>query len=61
MTRDEWTRRYAARVWELGVNEPLATQVAEIGAQVQAENGDPWEDPEHYANDEMSYWDDDGE
>lgn len=58
MTREEWTRRYAARIKErAGVDDDFALQCAEVGAtEYQRENGDVWAEPEEEADIELSYW-----
>ncbi len=59
MTREEWTRRYAARLKEVaGIPDETAMQLAHVGADENfANNGDEWLDPEDDADVEMSYWD----
>lgn len=70
MTRDEWMRRYAARIMErAGWDDVSAIQASEIGAQefermeCAAGNAIDWsvESPEDAADDEMIYWEHDGE
>ncbi len=72
ITREEWVRRYAARVHaksELPIEQ--CTNFAEIGAESYEynyrEKGEPlvwhgeghWLSPESLADEEMSYWEDD--
>jgi hypothetical protein len=76
ISREEWTRRYAARIMEIAeFPEQAAISAAEIGADLYEE--DEWHpekpvvwwggpsgehmSPEHAADEEMSYWEDDGE
>lgn len=74
ISRDEWARRYAARVIEqTGGAERWAMEVARIGADEYERNeraagcavvwwGGPsgsYNTPEDEADEEMSYWDDD--
>lgn len=66
--REEWIRRYAARVrQQAGWSLPEAEEAARVGAEVYAAseraagNAVVWclgltLGPEHYADDEMSYW-----
>lgn len=68
MTKDEWKRRYAARIMEQAEwPEVPAIQASEVAAQEYermeraAGNAIVWERPEQDADDEMSYWEDDGE
>jgi hypothetical protein len=75
--REEWQRRYAARIMErAGWPEHAAIEAARVGAEEYERNeraagnavvwlgvsaGGPWDTPEDLADEEMSYWDDDGE
>jgi hypothetical protein len=66
LTRDEWSRRFAARIMEVaGWDERAAMRCAAEAANQHESNereaGDTvdWLDPEEYADVEMSYWDDD--
>lgn len=66
MTRDEWKRRYAARISERsGWSAEDAAECAEIGAECYeqnergAGNAVEWSCSEEEADEEMSYWDDD--
>lgn len=74
ITRDEWKRRYAARVMEgAGWDEMAAMKAAEVGADEYEEseracgNDVVWwggpsgatNTPEDVADEEMSYWTDD--
>lgn len=62
MTREEWTKRFAAHiVSRAGWDEKSARECADTAAQENFQcNGDEWLDPEDDADVEMSYWDDDG-
>jgi hypothetical protein len=61
LTREEWTRRFAARMMEVGgVLEHAAMDMAVAAAAENLEyNGDEWQDPEDDADDEMSFWEND--
>ena len=66
MTREEWERRYAARVMEVAdMPEQQAMEIARIGSEVYEEqeggavNWAEAECPEDMADDEMSYWEND--
>lgn len=66
LTREEWMRRYAARVMECaGVEEHQAIEIAKVGAECWAEGeraastAIEWIDPEDAADEEMSYWEND--
>ena len=74
ITRDEWKRRYAARIMErAGWDELAAMKAAELGADEYEESesacgidvvwwGGPsgaTNTPEDVADEEMSYWTDD--
>ena len=76
ISRDEWKRRYAARIMErAGWDECPAIAASEAGAEAYEEqergcgNAVIWwggpsganNTPEDEADDEMSYWTDDGE
>ena len=68
MTSEEWTRRFAARIQEqAGWSEEAAMQCAQAAAEshdyMERNSGrEPqWLDPEDAADDEMSYWEDDGD
>ena len=76
ISRDEWKRRYAARIMErAGWEECPAIAAAEAGADALQESeracgtavvwwGGPSgadNTPEYQADEEMSYWTDDGE
>lgn len=58
MSREEWERRYAARLMEAGgMDEVPAIQCAKEAADLNlVDNGDEWLDPEDDADVEMSYW-----
>ena len=64
MTREEWTRRYAAQVVANGLTEKEAEAVADAAVEskesmARFEGREPdWSDPEDAADDEMSYWGD---
>lgn len=62
-TVTEWLARYKARMIERGVPEDLAEQAAQAVDMSSGENSTNSldEDPEGAADDELSYWDDDGE
>lgn len=59
----EWLARYKARMIERGVPEELAEQAAQAVDMSSGEDSTNSldEDPEGAADDELSYWDDDGE
>ena len=59
MTREEWERRFAARLVEgSGIGIKLAGAIAQRAASQNLEmNGDEWLDPEEDADVEMSYAD----
>ncbi len=66
LTRDEWMRRYAARVMErAGWAERPAIVVSRASADTEEEEAradgraPAWVDPEGAADSEMSYWTDD--
>lgn len=75
--REEWQRRYAARIMErAGWPEHAAIEASRVGAEEYERNeraagnavvwlgvsaGGPWDTPEDCADEEMSYWEDDGE
>lgn len=68
LTREEWTRRFAARIMEVAKwDEIPAMRAAEDAAaeheRYEREAGDTvdWLDPEDEADCEMSYWTDDGD
>ena len=66
MTRDEWIDRCAARMTAVaGMARDNALYFAKECAAFEAESngpsGDGWNAPEDAADEEMSYWDDDGE
>lgn len=70
LTREEWKRRYAARIMERACwDEVSAIQASEIAAlefernERAAGNAIDWnaENPERVADEEMSYWENDGE
>lgn len=68
LTREEWMRRYAARVMEGASWDErpamLAAKAAAEGEEAEAaEEGRAvsWVDPEDAADIEMSYWTDDGD
>jgi ribose 1,5-bisphosphokinase PhnN len=70
ITRDEWKRRYAARIMERADwPEMAAIDASEVAAQEfermerAAGNAIDWnaECPEWAADEEMSYWENDGE
>ncbi len=58
MTREEWMRRYAARMVTIG---GMGRDVADEAAKAAADSAedDEWLDPEESADEEMSYWTDD--
>lgn len=62
-TVEQWLARYKARMVERGVPEDLAQQAVEAVDMSSGENSTNSldEDPEGAADDELSYWDDDGE
>jgi len=56
LTRDEWMRRYAAHLVEVGgLEQARADEFAEAGADLGWEDDDL---PEDAADEEMSYWGD---
>lgn len=55
-TKDAWTLRYCARFVELGV--PLHVALTEYRA---VDDRDYDDDPEHAADEAMSYWDGDAD
>lgn len=74
--REEWERRYAARIMErAGWPEHAAIEAGRVGAEEfernerEAGNAVVWrgapvgrfETPEEQADEEMSYWEDDGD
>lgn len=74
ITRDEWVRRYAARVMEkAALTQEQADEVAKVGAEAYEEseraahNKVMWcgessggnSSPEDVADEELSYWDND--
>lgn len=65
LDREEWTRRYAARVMErTGMLEHQAMEVARVGRQEFDREIKTWgdailTDPEECADEEMSYWEND--
>jgi hypothetical protein len=66
--RAEWESRYAARVRKrAGWTSEECAEAARVGAVAHEEsergcgNAVAWEDPEGAADEEMSYWTDDGE
>lgn len=68
LTREEWSRRFAARIMEIaGWDERAAMRCAAEAADQHEQNerevGDTvdWLDPEEEADVEMSYWTDDGD
>lgn len=76
ITREEWQRRYAARIMEkAGWPEHAAIEAGKVGAEEYerneraAGNAVTWhgadtgmlDSPEECADEEMSYWEDDGE
>jgi len=76
ISRAEWERRYAARIRQrAGWTEEEAAEAARVGAdeyernERAAHNVVTWQDktvagansPEDEADEEMSYWEDDGE
>lgn len=68
LTRDEWMRRYAARVMErAGWEEHQAIHASRAAAEAFKQdelavgNALAWEAPEEAADEEMSNWTDDGE
>ena len=73
ISREEWLRRYAARIKErAAVDDKMAMDIAEAGAEAYAEmekaagNVLMWEDtpmcnPEEQADEELSCWTDDGD
>jgi len=62
MTREEWERRFAARLVEVaGITDDEAAQYATVAADENlAANGQEWLDPEDDADVELSYWGEDG-
>jgi hypothetical protein len=68
LNREEWMRRYAARVMESASwDERPAMMAAQAAAESEeryaSEEGRAveWKDPEDAADSEMSYWTDDGD
>ena len=77
ISREEWQRRYAARIMErAGWPEHAAIEAGRVGAEEYERSeraagnavvwlgvsaGGPWDTPEDLADEEMSYWEDDGE
>lgn len=76
ISRDEWMRRYAARIMEVaGWNEHAAIDAGRVGAEEHERNeraagnavawlGGPvgkFDTPEEQADEEMSNWEDDGD
>lgn len=68
MTREEWTRRFAARIREVaGLDEDESISVANAAADEHERNEREaggtvdWLDPEDEADVELSYWTDDGD
>lgn len=65
MTPEEWQRRCAARYMERGgVGEHSAIQMAREAWVQEQDHGDPnsgWMSPEEAADEDMSYWEDDGD
>jgi hypothetical protein len=63
ITREEWERRYAARLIEVsGIEAEKAQEFATTAATENLRNnGDEWLDPEDDADVELSYWENDGE
>lgn len=61
MTREEWLDRCAARYRDLGfMTWNLSRDLADLALQ-EDHDGDFFEDPEGAADEDMSYWTDDGE
>ncbi len=56
--KDEWHRRYKARLIENGVDEKFAQETLEagMGGVMEGDGYDYDEDPEDMADSEMSYW-----
>ena len=68
LTREEWMRRYAARVMEgASWDERPAMMAAQAAAESEERDASEegraveWKDPEDAADSEMSYWTDDGD
>jgi len=76
ISREEWTRRYAVRILEQADwPEHAAMNAARVGAEeyerTERAHGNAvvwhgsatgkWDSPEECADEEMSYWEDDGE
>ena len=68
LTREEWIRRYAARVMEAASwDERPAMMAAQAAAESEERDASEegraveWKDPEDAADSEMSYWTDDGD
>jgi hypothetical protein len=68
MSREEWERRYAARIEErAGWTKQESAEWASVGAVMLEQNERAagkavvWEEPEDAADEEMSYWENDGE
>ena len=66
MPRDEWERKFKARIVDTltGAGSLWTTEEAEMAANNELDG--LWEeafedDPEHAADESLSYWDDDGE
>lgn len=62
MDKTVWLQRYAARMIERGgLDADTARSAAEAGYEAAIESGDELNAPEEDADEEMSYWTDDGE
>lgn len=68
LSRDEWERRYAARLMSRGGMEERIAMACARGASEEFESDEraagnvlSWDEPEEMADEEMSYWENDGE
>lgn len=68
MTREEWITRYAAHMKSVaGLSDAEAVEVTKPAIEAVEQEGkdsgaDPdWTDPEGAADEELSYWNDDGD
>ena len=58
LTEDQWLARYKQRFVDVGLTHEEAQACAEAIDMTEVDLSD--DDPEQMADDEMSYWDDDG-
>lgn len=62
LSKDEWLKRYAARIVDrAGLDQESAMACALAGYEAELEGGDFGETPEDMADEEMSYFTDDGD